>query len=46
MVSFGENWRVHKNGCCVNEQENANLVFNMVTILFGIFGIEVVAHIY
>jgi hypothetical protein len=46
MVSFGENLKVHKNGCCVNEQENANLVFNVVTILFGILGIVVVVHIY
>jgi hypothetical protein len=45
MVSFGENLKVHKNGC-VNEQENANLVFNVVTILFGILGIIVVVHIY
>ncbi len=46
MVRFGENLRVCKSGCCANEQENVNLVFNMVTILFGILGIVVVVHIW
>ncbi len=46
MVGFGDNLRVCKNGCCANEQENTDLVFNMVTILFRILGIVVVVHIW
>ncbi len=38
MVGFGENLRVHFSECCANEQENADLVFGMVTILSGILG--------
>jgi hypothetical protein len=46
MVSFGENLKVCKSGFCANEQENVDLVFNMVTIRFGILGIIVVVHIW
>jgi hypothetical protein len=46
MVGFGENLRVCKSGCCANEQENVDLVFNMVIILFGILGMVIVIHIW
>jgi hypothetical protein len=46
MVGFGKNLKVCKSGCCSNEEENVDVVFNMVTILFGILGIVVVVHIW
>jgi hypothetical protein len=33
-----QNWKVYRSECCANEQENADLVFGVVTILSGILG--------